>query len=806
MPEPDPASQEHQYLTRALRTLSGCNRALLRAGDEATLLQEICRVIVEQCGYRMAWVGRAEQDAAKTVTPMAFAGVERSYIESLHISWADNERGRGPSGRAIRTGQPSLSRNLLTDPNTALWREGAIRHEIASVLSLPLRVGGDIFGVLAIGAPEADAFGPQELDLLGEAAEDLAFGLQALRIKARRNQAEVEIQRLNRALATRVAVNHALIHASDEPALLEDICRVLVQDCGYRLACVAYRQDQAPQRFRPEAHAGLDRGFLMLGDAWGASTEGLAFIHRLEATMETGRPFVLRDILSHANPPLRDEARARGFAAAIVLPLRLEGELIGMLVIMAAEADAFDAREVELLGATAKDLGFGISTLRTRVRAAQAEATIRRMAYTDGLTELPNRLHLCELLEDAIARARQEHRPLGLLQLEVGSNQEINDTLGYREGDRLQQAIAARLVQAVGPRMPVARIGEKEYAVLMPSGGAEQATQLAQQILEALYEPIDLSGLYLDARASIGIALYPGHGTETDALLRRAGSALDRAKRSGAGYALFHDEQERACAQHLTLMSDLRRAIDANQLRLHYQPQLQIATNKVCGTEALLRWQHPQRGLLAPNQFIQLAESSGLITPLTYWVLDNALSQGYAWREEGDSRPISVNLSARDLRDPKLVERIRGAFATWGAAPDWIEFELTESALMDDPSTALETLVQLKKFDTRLTIDDFGTGYSSLAYLQRLPVDALKIDQSFVAGMLSDDDDSAKIVRSIVELAHNLDLEVVAEGVENQETLTRLGNFGCDIAQGFRICRPLPGNRVLAWEARSAWQ
>ncbi|MBS7663728.1 EAL domain-containing protein [Pseudomonas lalucatii] len=806
MPEPSATDQEHQYLTRALRTLSGCNRALLRAQDEATLLQDICRVIVEKCGYRMAWVGRAEADAAKTVTPLAYAGVEQSYIESLHISWADNERGRGPSGTAIRSGRPSLSRNLLTDPNTRPWREGAIRHEIASVLSLPLRVEGKVFGALGIGAPEPDAFGEQELELLGEAAEDLAFGLQALRIKARRSQAELEIQRLNRALATRVAVNHALIHASDESALLAEICRVLVQDCGYRLACVAYRQEQAPPRFHPVAHAGLDRGFLALGDAWGASAAGLDFVRRLEATMETGRPFVQRNILDDPEAPLREEAHARGFAAAIVLPLRVEGALIGLLAIMAAEADAFDPREVELLSATANDLGFGISTLRTRVRATQAEATIRRMAYTDSLTGLPNRLQLHELLADAIAHARQEHRPLGLLQLEVGSNQEINDTLGYREGDRLQQAIVARLLQAVGAGMPVARIGEKEYAVLMPSGGAEQAAQLAQQILVALYEPIDLSGLYLDARASIGIALYPGHGTEADALLRRAGSALDQAKRGGAGYALYHGGQDRECAQHLTLMSDLRRAIDANQLRLHFQPQLLIATHKVCGTEALLRWQHPQRGLLSPNQFIQLAESSGLITPLTYWVLDSALSQGYAWREEGDSRPISVNLSARDLRDPKLVERIRGAFATWGAEPDWIEFELTESALMDDPTTALETLVQLKNFDTRLTIDDFGTGYSSLAYLQRLPVDALKIDQSFVSGMLSDDDDSAKIVRSIVELAHNLDLEVVAEGVENRETLTRLGNFGCDIAQGYSICRPLPGNRVLAWEARSAWQ
>jgi diguanylate cyclase (GGDEF)-like protein len=513
----------------------------------------------------------------------------------------------------------------------------------------------------------------------------------------------------------------------------------------------------------------------------------------------------MRDILNDPEAPRREEALERGYAAAIVLPLRVEGALIGVLVIMAAEAEAYDDKEVELLLATANDLSFGIAILRTRARAAEAEATIWRMAYFDALTGLPNRQRLRELLAETIASAKQERRALGVLQLEVGRNQEINETLGYQESDRLQQAIATRLVQTVGSGHPVARIGECEYVVLMPSGGAEQASQLAQKILVALYEPVELSGLYLDARASIGIALYPGHGTDSDALIRRSASALNQAKRSSVGFALYQGGLDQECAQHLTLMGELRRAIEGNQLLLYYQPKLQIATNKVCGTEALVRWQHPQHGMLLPNDFIKLAESTGLITPLTYWVLDAALGQRYAWHEEGDERPVAVNLSARDLRDPKLLERIRGSFATWGAQPDWIEFELTESALMEDPTVALETLMQLKSFDARLTIDDFGTGYSSLAYLQKLPVEALKIDQSFVTRMLSDDDNSAKIVRSIIELAHNLDLEVVAEGVESRETLTRLGNFGCDIAQGFSIGRPLPSERFRDWEAHSTW-
>ncbi|CAD5106624.1 bifunctional diguanylate cyclase/phosphodiesterase [Zestomonas carbonaria] len=791
--------EELEYLNRALRTLSGSNRALLRAKDEQGLFQEICRVVVEEAGYRMAWVGRAEHDVAKSVTPVAYAGLGRDYVDSLRLTWADNERGHGPTGTAIRTGQPSISRDILTDPSVLPWRENAQLHGIASVLSLPLRVEGEVFGAIGICAAEPDAFGDRELELLSEAAADLAFGIQTLRGEAKRRQAELQVQGLNRVLATRVAVNHAVIHASEEQNLLREICRVLVDECGYRLAWIGYRQDGLPP-YRPMAHHGLDHGFVALGNAWTGSAEGLEFTRRMDAILESGQPLVLRD----AELPLQEESRARGYAAALVLPLRVEGERIGLLVIMAAEAEAFDAQEVELLMATANDLGFGLSTLRVRARAAEAEATIRRMAYTDGLTGLPNRVRLRELLEEAILTARQERRPVALLQLEIGRHQGINETLGYREGDRLQQEIAARLTQTLGDAHPVARMGECEFAVLMPNGDAERASLLAQRIQQALQQPFELSGLLVDVRANIGISLFPGHGTEPDALIRRAGSAMEQARRGNTGFALFQGDLDQECAQHLTLMGDLRQAIERNELLLYYQPKLQIASNTVCGTEALVRWQHPQRGMLPPDHFIKLAEGAGLITPLTFWVLDTALGQRYAWHEEGDERPISVNLSARDLRDPKLLDRIQGSFTTWGAKPHWIEFELTESALMEDPVAALETLRQLKQLDTRLTIDDFGTGYSSLSYLQKLPVDALKIDQSFVTSMTRSSG-SAKIVHSIIELAHNLDLTVVAEGVEDQATLNQLGDLGCDIAQGYQISRPIPAEQFRDWEAQSTW-
>jgi len=244
--------------------------------------------------------------------------------------------------------------------------------------------------------------------------------------------------------------------------------------------------------------------------------------------------------------------------------------------------------------------------------------------------------------------------------------------------------------------------------------------------------------------------------------------------------------------------------VGSDELVLYGQPKLRIAQRELCGFEALVRWNHPSLGLLNPGEFIQIAENTGLITPLTYWMLDAALRQGYAWRESGLAKhPMSVNLSAHDLQDPRLLDRVAGALETWGATPGSIDFELTESALMEDPVGALETLGRLKRLDVSLTIDDYGTGYSSLAYLRRLPVDTIKIDQSFVRAMTTDPD-SATIVRSTIDLAHNLKLGVIAEGVEDQHTLDTLAELGCDMAQGYAICRPLPVAELGAWAGAAA--
>ncbi|MCK0508038.1 putative bifunctional diguanylate cyclase/phosphodiesterase [Aromatoleum anaerobium] len=613
-----------------------------------------------------------------------------------------------------------------------------------------------------------------------------------------------ELGRVNRALRTLSAGNRTLLRADDEETLLHAMCRVIVEQGGYRVAWVGYAQHDKQKSIQPMAYVGVEAGVLESTPlTWGESGLGLG---PTGTAVRTGQAVIGRNILN--DPALahwRDEAIRHGHAAISVFPLRIGSEILGNLSITATDPDAFDEAEVRLLAELADDLAYGIANLRIRANHREAEKTIARMAYEDALTGLPNRLSLCECLHAAVGLARQRQRSLALLVIKVRGFREINDTLGYRQGDRLLQEISSRLAGLLKEGETLARVGDDEFALLLPGGGADYATQVAGRFVLALRQPVDLAGLMVDARASIGVAIFPGHGSDPDALIRRASMAAYQARRTAMGYALYAGSLDEDCTRRLTLMGELRRAITNDELRLYCQPKVDMASGRVCGAEALVRWQHPQAGLVSPGEFIKLAERAGLITPLTHWVLEAGFCQAYAWQESGLDRPLSINLSAQDLHDPSLLDRIRGLFATWGNRPELIQFELTESALMDDPAGALETLSRLKQMDVELFIDDYGTGYSSLSYLQKLPVDAIKIDQSFVMSMVASDD-SAIIVRSTIELGHNLDLRVVAEGVENEAIWERLATLGCDTAQGYFIGMPIQAGEFSDWETHSRWR
>ncbi len=434
----------------------------------------------------------------------------------------------------------------------------------------------------------------------------------------------------------------------------------------------------------------------------------------------------------------------------------------------------------------------------------QAEEAVRHQAQHDALTGLPNRTLLHERMGAALGDAPAVSRPLALLLLDLDRFKEVNDTFGHERGDALLRQVAERLRGVVRAGDTVARLGGDEFAVLLPGADAAGAVRVAADIRAALDTPLHVEMQVLRVGASIGIALGPAHGADGTTLLRRADVAMYAAKRGRTGHALYDPAQDQHSAERLVLVDELRAAIEGNALALHYQPQVDVASGRVCGVEALVRWPHPQRGLIPPDAFIPLAEQTGLIAPLTDWVLAEAVRQGRAWQRAGLLLAVSVNLSMWNLHDPALPDRVAGLLQDHGLSPAWLRLELTESALMADTDRTMDVLARLSALGLRLAVDDFGSGYSSLAYLKTLPVDELKIDKGFVRALATDATDAA-IVASTVALGHALGLRVVAEGIENQATWELLAGMGCDVAQGYHIARPLPPDALARWLCEAPW-
>jgi diguanylate cyclase (GGDEF)-like protein/PAS domain S-box-containing protein len=435
----------------------------------------------------------------------------------------------------------------------------------------------------------------------------------------------------------------------------------------------------------------------------------------------------------------------------------------------------------------------------------QAEETIRRLSTHDTLTGLPNRTLLHERLTAALEPARTDGRPLGLLILSLDRFREISNTLGHQNGDLIIQQLARRLGEELGGADRVARLRGDEFGILLPGADARLAQQVATKVLGALERPFMVVRLPIELSGSIGISLFPDHGDDAETLLRRADLAVLLAKRETGSCVVYSALCDPYDPRRLVLLGELRRALEADELLLHYQPKVDLRTRAVVGAEALVRWQHPKRGMIRPDEFIPLAEKSGMIKPLTRWVLGVAVRQCRKWGQNGHSLPVSVNLSARNLQDPSLVSQITGLLEAERVSPEQLRLELTESAMMSDPARAADILRQLRGAGVEMAIDDYGTGYSSLAYLQTLPVSELKIDKAFVIGMDTNGNGKATIVRSTNDLGHNLGLTVVAEGVEDQHTLDLLGRYGCDGAQGYHIARPMSAEDLASWLAKSPW-
>ena len=525
----------------------------------------------------------------------------------------------------------------------------------------------------------------------------------------------------------------------------------------------------------------------------------------LQEAMETGRPAADVDNLTKS-----ENAGDRHFGSLLEVytPLTFgrDGEAVGAFELYLpyrgiAAGIATDTRRLYLLLAAGLTVLYVLlfrivagASNRLRRQAAENE----HLALHDSLTDLPNRSLFHDRAHQAILAAERDGAGVALMILDLDRFKEVNDTLGHHNGDLLLQEIGGRLRAGLRASDTVARLGGDEFGLLLPQvADAAEAKALGEHVRGVLRDTFTLEGVTLDVEACVGVALYPDHGDDVDTLLQRADVAMYVAKADRTGCELYAAERDEYSPHRLALAGELRRALDERELVLHYQPKAELAGGRIVGVEALVRWQHPERGLLGPDQFIPLAEATGSIRELTLHVLDEAIRQQRAWRDAGVDIRVAVNLSARDLHDLSLPETTARLLAAHGVPASSLELEITESVIVADPMRARAILSRLSEMGVVLAIDDYGTGYSSLGYLKRLPIDQMKIDRSFVLHVPDDRNDAA-IVRSTIELGRNLGLQVVAEGIETAAAWSHLQTLGCDFGQGYHLSRPLPAYAIPA--------
>jgi diguanylate cyclase (GGDEF)-like protein len=542
--------------------------------------------------------------------------------------------------------------------------------------------------------------------------------------------------------------------------------------------------------------------------------EAITRVINLAPRADDGAVVVLQGSLPPAFEPLRAMeqrlalASLLGVVATVIIGLLLARGIAGPVREITAAARRGAAGDYSPIAPDARkdevgDLATAFRAMQEGVAANMSKMTER--AHRDALTGLPTRVLFADRLDQAIAAGARAGTPVAVLVLNLDHFEYVNETLGHSIGDALLREVAARLRSVVRRATDsVARIGGDEFAILMSGSRLSDAQRVAEAVARALEVKMTLDGHVVDVRASIGVAVCPDHGHDPEKLLQRADVAMHAAKRDQLKIVMWDDRYDENGGKRLALMSDLKKAVDNDELALIYQPRVALGE---CGehfVEALVRWQHPARGLVPPSEFVPLAEQTGYIRTITQWVLGRAIAQCAEWRNRGLPMNVSVNISACDLIDSDLPARLAQLFEHEGCSAQWLTLEVTENAIVGEPGHALKNLERLHELGCKLALDDYGTGYSTLAYLRRLPLDELKIDKSCTMGMTTDASD-ALIVRSTIELAHKLGLTVIAGGVEDEATLEQLRALGCDGVQGFLLSRPLDADDVPSWVRESPW-
>lgn len=728
---------DFQVVNRALAVLSTCTQAVIRATDEMTLLQTLCELITQEAAYRMAWVAYVCHDQAKSVKAMAWAGYEADYLKTLDITWADTERGKGPTGRAIRSGHPVACQNMLYDPNFAPWREAAQRRGYQSSLVLPMFNQGEVFGTLNIYSAEAYAFNPQEVELLTQLTDSLSFGIVALRAAQARRDSEQRYRLLAENINDLVC-----IHDQDRRYLyLSPSCESLL---GYS----------------PDELMGEDPYILVHPDDCDRVAEEFRAVtlgkHDISITYRMSQKSGNYIWLETLTKPILDQ----------------DGN------VMQIQTTSRDVTERILV-----------------------QERFKYEALHDALTGLPNRNLLMERIKLGINRIHNfEGYHFAVLFLDLDRFKVINDSLGHLAGDQLLITIARKLQSILRSTDLVARIGGDEFVILLDEiKDIQEAIRATEKIFKVLTLPLIIEKREIYIGTSIGIVFGTPEYNQASDLLRDADIAMYRAKYKGKSrYEIFDQEMHANAINRLQLENDLRKAIEQQQFLVYYQPIIDIDNHILIGFEALVRWQHPTRGFVCPAEFIPLAEETYLILAIDSWILSTACQQLAIWNKRFPSRQplkISINLSAQDFRNVNLIGEIDAILRETGLAGNAITLEITESMLIEDINKTIDMLTEIKSRNIEISIDDFGTGYSSLNYLHRFPVDYLKIDYSFVSQMQAENR-NYQVVSTIIDLGHHLGLTTVAEGIETAQQMQWLRELGCKLGQGYLFSKPLSAQEV----------
>ena len=725
-----------QRLTQLYATLSQCNQAIVRCTSEQELFHQICRDAVQFGGLKMAWIGMIDVELG-LIRPVAASGTGVDYLKSTKICIAaDTQTGRGPTGTSVREGRPIWCQDFQQDPVVATWREHGAEYGWRSSASLPLRRKGQIVGALAVYADVPDAFDEAAKNLLVEMAMDISFAMDHFAGEREREQAIEDLRASDLHLRTIIETE-------------------------------------------PECVKVVDRN----GSLVEMNSAGLAMLE--VESIEAARSHGLMEFLV-------PEYRA-AFMALFQRVMNgesgtLEFEVVGL---------KGTRRWLETHVAPMRDAQGAVTSLigitRDVTELKRDERQIQYLANFDMLTGLPNRNLLADHLNYAIDLMQHGHENLCLMFVDLDRFKDINDTLGHSLGDQLLIEMGKRLQSVLRKSDTVSRLGGDEFVLVLPDSGARAAAHVAEKLLKSISTPYHVGSYHLMVTASIGIAIYPHDGKDLETLSRSADTAMYQAKRGGRnGYRFFTTDMQDRATRHMLLNHAMHRALELGQFHLQYQPQIAIDSGKVVGVEALLRWRHPEFGDLSPAEFIPIAEYNRLILPIGEWVLRTALRQLKAWIDRGHPPLLmAVNLSAVQFHYRNLPDLVRDILAEEQLPAELLELELTESVAMHDPQGAIEVMGRLHEYGIRMAIDDFGTGFSSLNYLKKFKVCTLKINQSFIREISAHAEDRA-IVAAIISMSKSLGLQTIAEGVETSAQLAYLGEQGCDQAQGYYYCKPLP--------------